>query len=102
MAPARTTPHSLDEAQRTTPHVSAVVTTHDLLDSLASLVGIVEGDGGDIVVQDVGLDDAVKKLATDETEFTVDRGSCTTNIVPRFASVVRERRISVLQECNGN
>jgi len=67
-------PHALDEAEGAVLGVTAVVTTHDLLDGLAGFVGVVEGDGADIVVQDVGLDDSVEQLAADKAKLTIDRG----------------------------
>jgi hypothetical protein len=58
------------------------VLAHDGLDGLGGLVGVVEGDGGDVVVEDVGLDDAVEDLAADETELAVNGGGGTTGKVP--------------------
>lgn len=63
---------------------------------------MVEGNGGDIVVEDVGFDDAVKELATDETEFTVDGSRGTTSKVPSIASVMWEGWVGVLEIGDGN
>jgi hypothetical protein len=36
------------------------VAAHDGLDGLGGFVGVVEGDGADVVVEDVGFDDTVE------------------------------------------
>ena len=72
--------------------------THDWLDGLGGLVGIVEGDGGNVVVQHMGLDDAVEEVAADEAELTVDCCSCTAGEGPGLGIVVREGRVGVLEE----
>jgi hypothetical protein len=46
------------------------VLAHDALDGLGGFVGVVEGNRGDVVVEDVGLDDAVEQSAADEAELT--------------------------------
>lgn len=76
------------------------MTAHDLLDGLAGLVGMVERNHADIVMQDVGLDDAVEELTSDEAKFTVDGCGRTTSVGPGSGCVVWERWIGVLQECN--
>lgn len=73
------------------------MTAHDGLDGLGGLVSVVEGDGGDVVVEDVGLDDAVEDLAADETELAVNGGGGATGEVPGLAGVVGKRRIGVLE-----
>ncbi len=78
------------------------MTAHDLLDGLAGLVGVVKGDGADIVVQNVGLDDPVEQLAADEAEFTIDRGRGTASVSPGGGGVVRQGWIGVLQESDGH
>jgi hypothetical protein len=78
------------------------VLAHDGLDGLGGLVGVVEGDGGDVVVEDVGLDDAVEDLAADETELAVNGGGGTTGKVPGLAGVVREGRVGVLEVGDGD
>lgn len=82
--------------------LAAVVLAHDLLDSLGGFVGVVEWDGADVVVGNVSLDNAVKQVTTDKAEFTVDSGSGTADVVPGLVVVVREGRIGVLQEGDGN
>jgi hypothetical protein len=58
------------------------VTAHDLLYSFGGFIGVVKGDGADVVVKDVGLDNTVEELAADETEFAVDGGSGATSVGP--------------------
>jgi len=90
VAPASTLPDRLDEAEGSTFGISAVVATHNWLDGLGSLVGMVEGDGANIVMENVGLNDAVEELTADETKFTVNGCSSSAHVVPRVASVVGE------------
>lgn len=78
------------------------MTTHHWLDSFRSLIGMVEGNSANIVVEDVSLDNAVKKGATNEAEFTVDRCSSSTDVVPAGARVVRKRSVGVLKVGDGN
>lgn len=69
---------------------------HDGLDGLGGFVGVVEGDGGDVVVQDVGLNDAVEDLAADEAELAVDGCCRSSGVGPSLRSVMGQRRIGVL------
>lgn len=102
LAPACALPQSSEEAQRATLGVRAVVLAHDTLDGLASLIGMVEGDGRNVVVEHVGLDDAVEKGAADESEFAVDGSSGATDVVPALGGVVREGWVGVLEVGNRN
>jgi hypothetical protein len=94
--------HSRDEANAATLNVTAVVAAHDWLDSLGGLVGMVEGDLGDVVVQDVCLDDAVEERAADEAEFAIDGCGGTTSEVPGLAGVMGKGRIGVLEVGDGD
>lgn len=76
--------------------------SHDWLDGFGGFVGVVEGNGGDIVVEDVSFDDAVEQLASDEAELTVDGSRSTTSEVPRITSVMWQRWIGVLEVSDGN
>jgi hypothetical protein len=78
------------------------VLAHDRLDSLGSLVGVVEGDAADVVVEDVSLDDTVEKVSADKTHLTIDSGSGTADKVPLVVGVVGKSRIGVLEEGNSN
>lgn len=75
---------------------------HDWLDSLGGFVGVVEGDGADVVVEDVGLNDAVEESAANETEFAVNGCGGTTNVVPRSSRVVGKSWVGVLEVGDGN
>lgn len=63
---------------------------------------MVEGDGADIVVQDVRLDDAVQQLAADETELAVNGGGGAAGVGPAVGAVVGQRGVGVLEEGDGN
>jgi hypothetical protein len=66
------------------------------------MASVVEGDGGDVVVQDVGLDDAVEDLAADEAKLAINGCGGTTGEVPGLAAVVREGRVGVLEVGDGD
>ncbi len=78
------------------------MTTHDRLDGFGCLVCVVEGNGADVVVEDMGFNDTVEESAADETELTIDGCSGSTNIVPAFTRVVGKRRVCVLEVGDGN
>lgn len=82
--------------------LAAVVLAHDLLDGLGGFISMVEWDGADVVVSDVGLDDSVEKSTANEPEFTVNRGCGTPGEVPGLVVVVRESGVSVLQVSDGH
>ena len=50
----------------------------------------------------MSLDDAVEELSADEAELAIDGGCCATCKIPSLRLVMRERRISVLEVCDGN
>lgn len=99
---ARRLVQGLDEANRTILDVSTVVLAHNGLNGIGSLVGVVEGDSADVVMKDVGLDDAVEEVASDEAHLAVDSGSGAADEVPLTSGVVRKGRVGVLEEGNGN
>lgn len=76
--------------------------THNLLDSITSLVGVVERDSANVVVKDVSLDNSVQKLTTNKAKFTIDCGSCTTGVGPLVSGVVGEGWVGVLKESDSN
>jgi len=102
LAEAGAGPHGLEEASPAGVGLGAVVVAHDSLDGLAGLVGVVEGDVADIVVQNVGLDDAVEDVATDEAEVAVDGGGSSAHKVPHLGLVVGKAGISVLEVGDGH
>lgn len=70
---------------------------HDRLDGVSGFFSVVEWDGRDVVVQDVGFNYSVKQIAADEAEIAIDRGRGSASKVPRLDSVTRDRGIGVLQ-----
>ena len=102
LAPSGAAVHSLEETNRAVLDIAAVVVAHDGLDGLSSLVSVVERNGRDVVVEDVGLDDTVEKVATNEAELAVNGGSGSTSEGPGVGIVVRKRGVGVLEEGDGN
>ena len=102
LAPTGALPHCLQEADGTTLDVGAVVPAHNRLDSLRRLISVVERDCRDVVVEDVGLDDAVEDLAADEAELAVNGCGGTTGEVPGLAGVVGEGGVGVLEVGDGD
>lgn len=102
LAPTSSLPHGLDETDGAFLDVGAVVTAHDLLDGLGGLGGVVKGNGADVVVENMGLDNAVEEVTADETELAVNSRGSTTDKVPLIRGVVRERRVGVLEVGDGN
>ena len=60
LAMARASPQGADEANGATFGVGTVMLAHNWLDGLGGFVGVVEGDGADVVMKDVGLDNSVE------------------------------------------
>lgn len=76
--------------------------THDRLDGLGGLIGVVERNGADVMVKNVSLDNAVKESAADESKFTVDSCRGTTDVVPALTRVVGKSWVGVLEVGNSN
>jgi hypothetical protein len=102
LAPTSAGPHALQESERTSLNIGAVVASHDGLDSLSCLVGVVEWDSANVVVKYVGFNDTVEKSAADETKLAVNSCGGTTDIVPAFSAVVRESWVGVLKIRDSN
>ena len=75
---------------------------HDWLDSLGGFIGVVEWDGANVVVEDVGLDNAVEKGAANEAEVSVNGCSSSSDVVPTLTGIVRKRAVSMLKISDGN
>lgn len=75
---------------------------HDGLDRLGCFISVVKWDRADVVVQYVGLNDAVEESSTDETEFAINCCSSTTSVSPSCWYIMRQGRIGVLKESDGN
>lgn len=102
LTPPSTLPNALQEAPAPSLHIGAVVAAHDGLDGFGGEVGVVEGDGADVVVEHVSLDDAVEEVATDEAEFAVDGGGGAADVVPGAGLVVGEGGVGVLEVGDGD
>lgn len=75
---------------------------HDGFDRLGSFIGVIEGNGRNVVMEDVGFYNAMHQSATDEPKFTVDGRSSTARIAPRLGGIMGERRVGVLEEGDGH
>lgn len=102
LAPACAEPQSTDETPGTIPGIRAVVLAHDRLDGLGGFIGIIEGDGADIVVKDVSLNDAVEQVSANKAHLTINSSSSSTDKIPLLGGVVRQSWVSVLEEGDGN
>lgn len=102
MAPTGGSPHALEETKRAALNVGAIVAAHDWLDSFGSFVGMVEGDSGNVVVENVSFDDAVEESAANETEFAIDGCGSSTDIGPAAGGVVGKGGVRMLEigDCN--
>lgn len=78
--------------------IGSVVDTHDFTDRIGGFGGMVEGDGGNEVVEDVCTDDVVEEVGVDKAEVTIDGCGSAAGEGPGVVPVVRKRGISVLQE----
>jgi hypothetical protein len=63
---------------------------------------VVEGNGRDVVVQDVGFDDTVEQSAADEAKFTIDGSGGSTSVGPGIGVIVGKRGVGVLEVGNGD
>lgn len=63
---------------------------------------MVEWDGADIVMKDMGLNDTVEEVRADGPEVAVNGCRCATSKIPRVVGVVRQRGVGVLQVGDGN
>ena len=63
---------------------------------------MIEGNGGDAVVQNMRLDDVVKEVVADETKVTIDSRCGAARKSPRFGLILGKRRIAVMQIGDGD
>lgn len=82
LAPSSALPQALDEPDRSTLSIRAIMFTHNLLYSFRRLIRVIEWDGGYIVVEDVSFDDAVEDIASNKAKLTVDGCGSPTDIGP--------------------
>ena len=102
LARASASPEGLEESSPPSVGLGAVVSAHHFLDGFARFVGVVEGNGANIVVQDVGFDNSVEDVTADESKVAVNGGSGSTSKVPGFWLVVGEGGVGVLEVSDGH
>lgn len=102
LAHASASPHGSDETKEAILGIGAVVLAHDGSNGIRGLVGIVKGNGADVVVQDMSLDNSVQQVTTDEAHLAINGGSGATDKVPLVTRVVRQGGIGVLEEGDGD
>lgn len=102
LAPSGALPHAPQESDGSIFDIGAVVLAHDGLDGLGGLVGVVEWDGGYKVVKDVGFDNTVQEMTTDEAKLAVDGCGSTARKCPGVSFIVRQGGIGVLEVRNGH
>ena len=102
LARASASPEGLEESSPPSVGLGAVVSAHHFLDGFARFVGVVKGNGADIVVEDVGFDNSVEDVTANESKVAVNGGSGTTSKVPGFGLVVGEGGVGVLEVSDGH
>lgn len=66
------------------------------------LVGVVEGDPGEQVVDDVRVNDAVEQVGSNEAKVAIDGAEVANGEVPGILAVVRNIRVGVVQVGDGD
>lgn len=79
-----------------------VVNPQQRLNSAGSLLGLVEGNPAEQVVNDMVVDDFVEEVAADEADAPVNGGKGTLGVGPGFGSVVGDSGVGVLQVGDGD
>ena len=102
LTPAGAVPHGTEETERAILGIRAVVLAHDRFDGFGGFVGVVKGNGRDVVVQDMSLDDAMEELTANEAEFAVNGGGGATSEVPNVTGIVWEGGIGMLEVGDGH
>ena len=73
---------------------------HHRFDRGSSFVSVVERDGGNVVVKDVDVSDAVHDGVRQEGDVAIDGSGGATGEGPSFRFVMRESRVRVLEVGN--
>ena len=89
LTPPGALPQTFNEPNSSIFGVASIMSTHDRLDRLCSLVGVVEGNGANVVVEDVGFNNAVEKVWTNRPEIAVNCCSSAAGKGPGGGVVVR-------------
>lgn len=72
LASSSASPQTLEETYRATLNIGSIVLAHDWLDGLGRFIGIVEGDGGNVMMEDMSFDDTVEEGSADEAKLAVN------------------------------
>lgn len=76
--------------------------THNGFDGFGRLISMVKRDSRDEMMEDMGFNNAVHDLSTDETKLAVYGRSSAASKIPSVVLVVRQLAIRVLKVCDGN
>lgn len=71
---------------------------HDALDGDGGFTGVVERNGGNEVMADMGTDDIVEEMGIDEAKVTINGSSGTTSECPCRVFVMGKGGVGVLKE----
>ena len=63
---------------------------------------MVKGYGGHKVMEDVGLDDTMHEMSTDEAHLPVNSCGSTPRKVPNIVLIMWKCRVCVLEVCDGD
>ena len=77
-----------------------VMFSHDGLDRFGSFVSMIEGDSGDVMVEDMHVGDTMHDSVREEGDVAVDGGGGATGKGPGFGFVVWKGGIGVLEVGN--
>lgn len=102
VAPAGALVKAVNEAQRPSFGIGAVMAAHDLLNGFGGFISVVERNSADIVMKDMGFDDAMENVSADKSKFAIDGRSGSTNIIPGISGIVRQSGVCMLEEGDGN
>lgn len=83
--------------QETALLLLVIVNPQQRLNSAGSLLGLVEGDPAEQVVNDMVVDDFVEEVAADEADAPVNGGKGTLGVGPGLGGVVGDSGVGVLQ-----
>ena len=102
LTPSTAVPHAAEKVKEPFGLAFPIVIAHDRFDGRGGFLAVVEGNGGDVVMQDVRIGDAVHDGVREEGDVTVNGRGGTPGKGPRFRSVVREGGIGVLEVGDGH
>ena len=97
LTPPRVCPQALEEPDGSTLAVGTIVGTHYVLDCFRGFLSVIEWDSRDVVVEDMGLNDAVEQRPSYKSEITIDRCGSSCGEIPGLGSIARDGGVGVLQ-----